>query len=78
MDYTPINCNFYDELEALATLRKRVKIIYTKNNEVHSIYEVITTFFVKDHVEYLTLSNGISIRLDTLIEVDGKLLPGIC
>lgn len=78
MTYKPIDCNFYDELEALATRRKPVKISYMNEEVVKTVYGIISNLYVENKVEYMSLSGGEIIRLDTLIEVDGKFVPGIC
>lgn len=77
--YQPINCNYYDELEAMATLRKLVKIEYY--NETGDTLEQegqIVDFQIKDRIEYMILKSGNEIRLDYLIAVDGKPLPKAC
>lgn len=77
--YQPINCSFYDELEALATLRKKVVIKFlSENEENQSIEAVIINFIIKDKTEYMLLDNGHHIRLDAILEVDGKKLAGYC
>jgi len=71
--YTPIDCNFYDELEALATQKKEVTIIYRNDIGVKlKILATIKTFFAKDKIEYLETNDGLKIRLDHIVSVDGK------
>jgi Rho-binding antiterminator len=78
-DYRPINCNYYDELEAIATLRKRVPIIYESKNGPITVEGVgIRDLYTKDKEEFLVLTNGQTIRLDFLIEVDGKPVIKAC
>lgn len=77
--YTPISCSFYDELEALATLRKTCTIRYKdEQDEIQNQQAIIKDFFIRDKVEYMLLNNGDVIRLDYLIEVDGKVLNKYC
>jgi len=76
--YVPINCDFYDELEALATIGKRVKLSYMENSARIETSGIIRNLFTKDSVEYMTLDNGISFRLDKLVEIDGKIPPDVC
>ena len=77
--YTPISCSFYDELEALATLRKTCLIQYKDaQGELQQQKAIIKDFFIRDKVEYLLLNNGDTIRLDYLVEVDGKVLNKYC
>ena len=77
--YTPISCSFYDELEALATLRKSCLIQYRDaQGELQHQNAIIKDFFIRDKVEYMLLDNGDTIRLDYLVEVDGKVLNKYC
>lgn len=74
--YIPINCDYYDELEALAVQKKKCEIVFRNNDgTATSISGVIKTFFIRDKAEFLLLTNGKEIRLDQLIIVDGKILP---
>ncbi|MEZ5042602.1 MAG: hypothetical protein R2828_22080 [Saprospiraceae bacterium] len=77
--YQPISCSYYDHLEALATLRKKVTIHYLNSAGVAtSIQAIIKDFFVKDKVEFMVLDDGTTIRLDQLIDVDGQVLSSYC
>jgi Rho-binding antiterminator len=72
-DYKPVNCDFYDELEALATLKKDSEIVFRADNEAKSvIHGRIANLYIRDRVEYMKLNNGLEIRLDRIIEIDGK------
>ena len=71
--YTPINCSYYDELEAIATLRKSVEITYYENEAPSTLENVqIKNLYTKNKEEFVVLSNGLTLRLDYLISVDGK------
>jgi len=73
--YLPIDCNFYDELEALATLKKKSEVVYKNSIGVQVKTEgVIKTFFTINKEEFLELENSLVIRLDKLIRVNGKTL----
>ncbi len=76
--YIPINCDFYDELEAIATTGKRVGLVYHEQGARIETRGVITNLYTAESVEYLLLDTGLTIRLDKLVEVDGKLLPNVC
>jgi Rho-binding antiterminator len=76
-DYQPIDCHFYDELEAAATQRRRVHLQYF--NDLRQLClgsGVIATFFVQDKVEYMRLKSGEEIRLDHIIRLDDTPAPG--
>jgi Rho-binding antiterminator len=77
-DYKPIDCNFYDELEALAVKRKTCDIIFMNEGGKANIRTAIEDIFTRDHAEYLKTSSGLEIRLDRLIQVDGKMAGNVC
>jgi Rho-binding antiterminator len=71
--YQPISCSFYDILEALATEKKTVAVEYYVNaNACRCSEAVILDFETRDKEEFLLLDNGMRIRLDHLLSVDGK------
>lgn len=77
--YQPINCGYYDELEALATQGKSVLIqFYNTAGQEQELQAKIITFESRDAAEYLVLDNGVKIRLDRLISVDNKPLQSYC
>lgn len=79
MKYTPIDCNFYDILEANAVLKKVVRIEYKDEQEnIIEIHHRIVDLFIKEKAEYMKLENGLVIRLDLIHSVDGKILKGFC
>jgi Rho-binding antiterminator len=72
-DYVPISCDLHDRLEALATLRKRCRIVYrTTNGETIGTFDTIADIYTKNKEEFAVLGSGESTRLDMLIEVDGQ------
>ncbi|ABA56745.1 hypothetical protein [Nitrosococcus oceani] len=72
-DYIPINCNFHDQLEALATLRKQCHIFYqTMDGKIIETLDTITDIYTKNQEEFTVLGSGEIIRLDRLLEVDGQ------
>lgn len=77
--YQPINCNFYDELEALATMKRTCRIIFRhEEGGTSTITGRISDLYIREKAEYLRLDNGMEIRLDRLLEVDGKRPAGYC
>ncbi|MBU6122176.1 hypothetical protein [Hymenobacter siberiensis] len=75
-DYTPIDCHFYDLLEAAATQHRRVALQYF--NDLRQLClgsGVIHTFFVRDKVEFMQLKSGEEIRLDHIIRLDDTPAP---
>lgn len=77
--YVPISCSFYDELEALATLRRPATIKYAEEDTVTKTVEgKIKDFFIREGAEYLLLNTGLEIRLDYIISVNGKIMGNYC
>ena len=71
--YRAVSCTYYDDLEALATLKKTCQVIYRTDAGTEVSREGrIVDFFVLDKAEFLKLEDGTAIRLDRLVEVDGK------
>jgi Rho-binding antiterminator len=72
-EYKPVNCDFYDELEALATFKRDCEIIFRADNDAKSIIRgKILDLYTREQVEYMKLDNDLEIRLDQIIEIDGK------
>ena len=77
--YIPINCNYYDKLEAWAVLRQDVVIDHwLENGEEAQLKGRIVDFFIKEKAEYMKLADGQEIRLDYLIAVNGEEVPKSC
>lgn len=79
--YKPINCSFYDILEAHATKKRYVRIQYfTDIHEFITVDAIIKDLYIKPDqngkAEFMLLNTGLEIRLDRLVSVDGKLVPG--
>jgi Rho-binding antiterminator len=71
--YKKVSCDFYDELEALAVMHKDCNIAFWDENQVKAIIrDRIKNLYTSEGIEYLETRNGFKIRLDKLIEVDGK------
>ena len=74
--YVPIDCTFYDRLEAAATQRRRVALQYFNDLRQLCLESgVIDTLFIRDTVEFLRLKSGEEIRLDHLIRLDDTPAP---
>ena len=74
-DYQPINCNFYDELTLLSMRKKSCEIVYrVSEQKITSMTGVIRDIYTKNKEEFIVLESGLTIRLDKLISVDGKVI----
>lgn len=77
--YQPINCDYYDRLEAWATMHTICLLVF--QDEAAGEQQVsarIEDLYTLNKVEYLRLDNGLLIRLDQLLSVNGIPLPGVC
>ena len=74
--YQPIDCNFYDILEATAVKRKTVPIVIIEDNSQQTIETKIIDLYAKDSIEYMVMENDKTIRLDQIVSVDGVVLEG--
>ncbi|MCW5658781.1 MAG: hypothetical protein KIT60_13840 [Burkholderiaceae bacterium] len=73
--YVPISCSFHDVLEAVATTRKPVRIDFVDGDgQPQHRSAVIVDVFSKDGAEYVAIGTGETLRLDRLVEVDGRKL----
>ncbi|MFI8718761.1 hypothetical protein ACIGHF_12885 [Stenotrophomonas sp. NPDC077464] len=70
--YQPINCEFHDVLEAVATGGRRVPIVYATTGAAQAaVVARITDLGASDAVEYMHLDDGSRVRLDDIVSVDG-------
>ena len=77
--YTPISCNTYDQLEAIAVLRKTVELVYKDARlGTQTLKTQIKDLQTVDKVEYLITANQLKIRLDHLIRIDGNEVGESC
>lgn len=76
--YQNINCSYYDQLEAYATKRTKCLVIYFDDDLEKTLEGIIVDVFAKDGAEYLKLNNGIVIRLDQLISINGVPVSNVC
>jgi Rho-binding antiterminator len=71
--YTPVSCDFSDELESRATLRQECHIVYRNDaDEKVEAEGLIVDIYAANHADYLKLQDGTEIRLDRIVSVDDK------
>ncbi|WP_338791836.1 hypothetical protein [Bernardetia sp. MNP-M8] len=80
--YIPVDCGFYDNLEAFATTKKTVTIRYLKSSYDTIIHQKIKVkdLETKNGEEFMifeveSTKEKIKIRLDRLIDIDGITVP---
>ena len=76
--YQNISCSYYDQLEAYATKRTHCSVVYRADEKEQSTDGIIVDVFAKEGAEYLKLNNGIVIRLDQLISINGVPVSNVC
>jgi len=74
--YQPIDCNFYDRLEAWSVKREVVNIKLFDSDEI--VTGLIKDLYIKEKVEYLILDIGTEVRLDKIKSVNGIPLENGC
>ncbi len=71
--YTPVSCDFHDELEAIATLRQTCRMVYhTETSATAEISGRIVDVYAANHADYVKLEDGTIIRLDQIISVNDQ------
>ena len=71
--YKLVACSFHDELEAIATLRQTVPIVYRDTeDQVQTVNSQIIDVYSANRADYLKLKDGTVIRLDYLVSVNDK------
>lgn len=74
-DYRPINCEFHDLLESLATTHKLTEIEYRDAaGTLRKTSAVIEDVYAREGAEYMALRSGEILRLDQLVAVGGARL----
>jgi Rho-binding antiterminator len=78
MKYQPIDCNFYDILEATAVKKAVAEIEFSTEVGNQIIQSRILNLFTKNKEEFMVLENDLTIRLDQIVSVNGEELKGFC
>ena len=77
--YIPIDCNFYDRIEAAIVLRKVVQLQYLEEQDQKvTIDTPLADTQTKNGAEFLILPSGKAIRMDQIVSLDGVVLPKTC
>lgn len=77
--YQPIDCDYYDRLEAWATMRTPCLLVFLDEEGVRQeVSGLIADLYVVNKAEYLRMDNGLTVRLDQLLAVNGVPVPGRC
>ena len=70
--YTPISCEFFDQLNVAMQRKIPSTVVYLENGEKKTIKGLIETMSVIDGIEYLIMNKKEQIRLDTVLTFNGR------
>lgn len=70
--YTPISCEFFDQLNVAMQRKIPSTVVYLENGEKKTLKGLIQTMSVIDGIEYLILNKNDQIRLDTVLTFNGR------
>ena len=70
--YTPISCEFFDQLSVAMQRKIPSTVVYLKNDEKITVKGLIKTMSVIDGIEYLVLNTNEQIKLDTVLTFNGR------
>lgn len=70
--YTPISCEFFDQLNVAMQRKIPSTVVYLENDEKKTIKGLIQTMSVIDGIEYLIMNKKEQIRLDTVLTFNGR------
>jgi Rho-binding antiterminator len=71
--YRPIACTLHDELEAAATRGDEIELIHVSEGHTERVTNTrIVDIGTRGNAEYLRLGTGQQIRLDRVLEFNGK------
>jgi Rho-binding antiterminator len=74
-NYVPIDCNYYDRLEAWSTEGRICDITWRDESGTRKTESPIIDLFADNSIEYMKLEKDITIRLDQLVSVNGVEVP---
>lgn len=77
--YIPIDCNFYDRIEAAIVQRRTVQLEY-RDAQGHplSVSTRLQDTQTRKGEEFLLLPSGEEIRMDRILRMDGVAVPVSC
>lgn len=74
--YQPIDCNYYDRIEAAIVQKKVCELIYLdKDGEEAFILTRLSDTLTKNKEEFVILYSGEPIRMDRIISLNGHKSP---
>lgn len=75
-NYVPISCSVHDQLLALATLRQECDLsVVDASGCILRLRGRIIDVYSSSGAEYLSISDGTTVRLDQIRSVNGEVVP---
>lgn len=68
----PISCEFYDQLMVAIQRKIPSTIVYQKGEEIATIKSVVAELTMIEYEEFLVLTDGKKINLQTIFSFNGK------
>lgn len=76
--YEPVSCDLVDQIEILATERKKLEVLYMDGEIEKTKAFFLKTWITKNKEEFLVTESNIFIRLDQILSIDGKQFAQSC
>ncbi|AXX89485.1 transcriptional antiterminator Rof [Arcobacter suis] len=70
--YTPISCEFFDQLNVAMQRKIPSTIVYLEDDEKKTLKGLIETMSVINGIEYVIFNSKEQIRLDTVLTFNGR------
>ena len=70
--YTPISCEFFDQLNVAMKRKIPSTVVYLENSEKKTSKGLVETMSVIDGIEYLILNTKEQIKLNCVLTFNGK------
>ena len=70
--YSPISCEFFDQLNVAMKRKIPSTVVYIENNEKKTSKGLVETMSVIDGIEYLILNTKEQIKLNSVLTFNGK------
>ena len=70
--YTPISCEFFDQLNVAMQRKIPSTVVFLDNGEKKTIKGLVHTMEVIDGIEYMILNTKEKIRLDKVVLFNGR------
>lgn len=77
-NHIPVNIDLYQELEVLATTRKGCELIFKHHESRTAVRGKIEDVFMRDEKAFLRMDSGLEIQLDSVIQLDAKIITRYC